>query len=109
MRRPVKMLAAVLAMLVLLSLFRPLVVNAGTGVYPIGTTGISLTMTTPDTHSLCSSGSDHLTITGMPSNGSFHLLGHVTAQYVLESGRQIVPGGLYTVDTTSNLDLLISY
>src|SRR5579859_147917 len=110
MRKLYPAFAAILGVFALLTLLRPSAANAGTGIYPIDATGVSLTMTTPDTYSLCSSGTDHVTITGMPADGSFHLLGHVTVQYVLDGGgRQTVPGGRYTVNTTGNLDLLVSY
>jgi hypothetical protein len=110
MRKFAPVFVAACTIIALLALLRPPTAAAGTGVYPIDATGVSLTMTTPDTYSLCSSGTDHVTITGMPADGSFRLLGHVTVQYVLDGGgRQTVPGGRYTVDTTSNLNLLVSY
>jgi uncharacterized repeat protein (TIGR01451 family) len=110
MRKFVTALLAVLGLVLALTAQFPLTVMAGTGVYPIGTTGVSLTLTTPNTHSLCSSGSDTVTITGMPNDGSFRLLGQITVQYVLpDGGRQTVPGGLHSVDTTQNLNVQVSY
>jgi hypothetical protein len=110
MRKFAPVFAAFLSIFLLLTLLRPVAANAGTGVYPIDATGISLTMTTPDTHSLCSDGTDSVTITGMPGDGTFRLLGAVDVQFVLEGGgRQLVPNGHYPVDTTGNLSLQVSY
>jgi len=101
---------AVLIIFALLTTSIPKTANAGTGIYPIDSTGIRLTLTTPDTHSLCSSGTDSVTISGMPSNGAFRLLGAVDVQFVLaDGGRQLVPHGHYPVDTTGNLSLVVSY
>ncbi len=110
MRKFAPLLVVSLGLILALMLLVPGAAFAGTGTYPIDGTGVTLTMTTPNTYALCSSGNDTVTITGMPSDGSFQLLGQITVQYVLDGGgRQTVPNGLHPVNTTSDLSVQVSY
>lgn len=86
------------------------VVSAASIAYPIPGTTATLTLTTPDTYSLCSGGQDTISITGMPADGSLTLIGWVSVQYVLEGGgRQVVPGGDFSINQTKDLSLQVTY
>lgn len=71
-----------------------------------GSTGIILT--TPDTYHACpqNGSSDVISTTGV---GNRQLKGQVIVQYVLDGGRQTVPGGFYPINQIGDLNLVVSY
>lgn len=67
-----------------------------------------ITLITPDTHSsyVDAPTSEKVTTTGV---GDRLLRGKVIVEYVQDNGRLPVPGGIYTINQTGDLDLTISY
>jgi hypothetical protein len=107
-----RILAALLCALVLTGLISSTALaRSRTILYDSGpkkgqSTGI--TLITPDTHSSYVDApiTEKVVSTGV---GDRALRGKVTVEYILDSGRQVIPNGVYVISQTGDLDLTLTY
>ncbi|MCC6190841.1 MAG: hypothetical protein IT318_17590 [Anaerolineales bacterium] len=110
MRKAGVAIAVVLGIVLAAALAVPQTASAGIVDYVIGDTGVVITLVTPDSRQLCSSGIDIFGAKVVPRTIPVRLLGFVNVQYVLADGSlQTIPGGYYAIDQSRNFTLQITY